>query len=69
MKVNKVYLFMKNMVTRVTFCKMEQFLTGSSNFSWLLVWLFVGYLLVLYMVNDFFGIITLFVFVFQMKRA
>ena len=33
---------MKNVVTRVTRCKMHQFLTGSWNFAWLLV----GYLLV-----------------------
>ena len=41
---------MKNMVTRVTRCKMQQVLTGSWNFAWLLVgyslvtrWLLVGY--------------------------
>ena len=33
---------MKNMVTRVTRCKIQQFLTGSWNFTWLLV----GYSLV-----------------------
>ena len=28
---------MKNVVTRVTRCKMQQFLTGSWNLAWLLI--------------------------------
>ena len=33
---------MKNMVTRVTRCKVQHFLTGSCNFAWLLVGYSVG---------------------------